>query len=219
MSLRRLIAVSVASLALFLALPAVGASGDGPQISRSVGVDGGVVILWPRVIPKSSAAVPRNAAWVVQQHLIRLVAAALPGRPVDIRPEPERVCPQAGCKGVAVGALVVHNNMGCAVVALVSGPGRSPQTLVPWGGLVELRQPQVPFREPPESFVTIRDFQRCDGLSGPLQELELAVKATIQNAFSNTTPVQMPQPVLAPLPTPVPAPAPQPPTGTTWPQQ
>ena len=181
-------ALGLALSALLLAWPALGGSRDAPEISRSVGVQGGVVVLWPRVIPATDAPVPRNAAWAVQRHLAQRVAEALPGRPVDIRPEPERVCPQAGCQGVAVGALVVHHNLGCAVVALVSRPGRSDQVLVPWAGDVQLKQPRVPFREPPESHITVRDFQRCDALGAPLQQRSSQVASALQAAFETQGP-------------------------------
>lgn len=131
---------------------------DGPEISRSVGVEGGVVILWPRIIPASNTRETRDLAAAVQEHLRAIVAANHPGHPIDVRPEPERVCPMSGCKAIAIGALLLHQEEGRAVVALVSGPGDSPATLVPWVGQVKLREGRVAFREPPESSVTVTDF-------------------------------------------------------------
>ena len=230
--MRRLFAVGLAGLVL-VGVPVMGLAGDAPEISRSAGQQGGVVVLWPRIIPRSSSAVTRNAAWVVQQHLIKLVGEAFPNRPVDVRPEPERVCPQAGCKAMAVGALLVHQNSSCAVVGWASPPGRSSQTLVPWAGLVELKRPTIPFREPVESHVTIRDFQSCDRLAGPLTELAIAMSATIASVGSQAglqpvegyrpVPIPVPQPVapgqtLQPgVPVPIPVPMPQPkPQPETW---
>ena len=70
-----------------------------PEISRSGGVTGGVVLLWPRVIPRSEDPQTDQDAAFVQGQLRAAIARALPGRPVDVRPNPERVCPRAGCAG------------------------------------------------------------------------------------------------------------------------
>ena len=104
----------------------------------------------------------------------------LPDRPVDVRPAPERVCPQAGCKAMTVGALLVHTGQACAVVALVSGPGRSAVHLLPWAGKVTLKQQTLPFREYPESHVTILDFQRCGALAEPMRVEEGRVMASMK---------------------------------------
>jgi hypothetical protein len=165
---------------LFLGGPAL--AGDSPQISRSVGEPGGVVVLWPRVIPATDTPATRHAAALVQAQLRKLVAETLAGRPVDTRPEPERVCPQAGCKAMTVGALLIHSGDACAVVALISGPGRAPATLVPWAGRVDLKRVSIGFREPAESYVTIRDFQHCSALVEPLKAGEAVVKQAIVSA-------------------------------------
>lgn len=166
-------------LPLLFALSAPALAGDAPEISRSRGVEGGVVVLWPRVIPRAEGGVSQAAAWVVQQELKRLAEETLPGRPVDVRPEPERVCPQAGCEAVALGAVLVHQGDACVVVATVSAPGRSAQTLVPWGGRVDLKATTVPFREPPESQVTIRDFQDCKALKPAMAEQQAVVQQAL----------------------------------------
>ena len=166
------------------------------------------MVLWPRVIPRSNSKTAQAAAWVVQQDMKRIASEVLPGRPIDVRPEPERVCPQAGCKGVVLGAVVVHNGDACIAVATISGPGRSAQTLVPWAGQVDLKQLTVPFREPPESFLTIRDFAKCSMLTNPLAEGEQPVRS----ALAAQAGVKLPDaPVATPPPvqvTPAPAPAP-----------
>ncbi len=158
----------ILGFSLFLGLSAHAA--DSPQISRSVGEPGGVVVLWPRVVPSTDAPEIRRAAAGLQAVLTQRVAEILPDREVDVRPEPERVCPQAGCKAVAVGALLVHTEQACAVVGLVNPAGRSPATLVPWAGKVTTQQPTIPFRAYPESYVTILDFQRCDALPDVLKQ-------------------------------------------------
>jgi hypothetical protein len=124
-----------------------------------------VVVLWPRIIPKSETPRTRALAGSVQEKLRVLVDRALPKRAVDVRPEPERVCPQAGCQAPALGVLLLRKENGCALVALVSEPGRNPTRLVPWVGEVTLKSTQVAFREPPESLVTIKDFMPCDQVS------------------------------------------------------
>ena len=153
--------------------------GDAPEISRSVGVEGGVVLFWPRVVPRSSDPELSALAGAVQRHLRMLVERELPGRPVDQRPEPERVCPQAGCEAMTVGALIARNGTGCVVVALISGPGRAPARLIPWVGGATPRVAQVPFREPPESHITITDFAVCDDVVSQLAAGESAVAQAI----------------------------------------
>lgn len=135
--------------------------GDAPEISRSLGEKGGVVLLWPRVVPRSATDALRPVAAEVQARLRRIVARALPGRPIDQRPEPERACPRAGCDAMTVWAVVTGKPEGCAVVLLTANPGSSPTWIKPWGGRVELRNLSVPFRDPPESQVIVRDFADC----------------------------------------------------------
>ena len=91
--------------------------------------------------------------------------------------------------GPSVGAVLIHHQQGCAVAALVAPGGVSPQQIVPWAGSVVPRIPQVPFREPAESFVTVMDFARCDRLSEPLQAGAAAVMAAMAQAGGATPPV------------------------------
>ena len=209
-------------LALLLAvLMAPAHAGDAPEISRSAGEEGGVVVLWPRVIPKTNSKTAQAAAWVVQQNMKRLAEETLPGRVIDVRPEPERVCPQAGCKGVVLGAVLVHNGEACVAVATVSGPGQSAQTLVPWAGKADLKQLTVPFREPPESYLTIRDFSKCSMLTTPLAENDTPVRSALAAQAgvalpAATVPAQVP---VAPAPVvvvPQPAPVPEKPPVEGW---
>jgi hypothetical protein len=164
-------------------LPVTGATTanniDAPEISRSRGAKGGVVVLWPRIIPAWGGSDTQVLARQVQEKLVALARQAYPGRPIDIRPSPERVCPMGGCDAVAVGALLMRDGEGCAIVALVSPAGTSPTTLVPWAGSVRLRAGRVPFRQPPENWVTITDFGRCDRLDEDLE----ANRASIVSAM------------------------------------
>ncbi len=159
-------------------------TGDAPEISRSVGAQGGVVVFWPRVIPRDVVPMTRDLAAALQRKIRDVVARTLPGRPIDVRPEPERVCPRAGCTAMTVGVLVHRNQNGCVALALVSGPGTAPSKIVPWGGGVRLRADSVPFREAPETQVTVTDYLTCDGLLDheQLRERETDVAAALRSA-------------------------------------
>lgn len=155
---------------------------DAPEISRSVGPPGGVVVLWPRIIPASTDPAIRLAASQLQARLRATVEQALPGAPIDVRPEPERVCPRQGCAAVAVGAVLTHAQGGCVAVVTVSRPGASSAGLVPWAGVVEPKQPSVPFREPPESQLTIRDFVPCAELAAAAAARDAGVVEAVKAA-------------------------------------
>jgi hypothetical protein len=164
------------------------AAGDAPEISRSAGVEGGVVVLWPRIVlPRGSAGpddATRKLAAQVQQQLAGIAARALPGHPGDIRPEPERVCPRSGCKSVSVGVLLARAGAGCSVIAVVTPPGPQPGRLVPWSGVVQLEASSVGFREPPERSVRVKDYERCDAHPEALARRAAEIEAAIRAAAS-----------------------------------
>lgn len=143
---------------------------DAPEISRSVGEPDGVVVLWPRVVPRSDDAAIGALAAELQKRLAHAALAAAPARKRDVRPEPERVCPRSGCAGPSVGAVLVHAKGGCVAVALVTPPGASASRILPWAGLVKIKNAQVPFREPPESQLTVRDAVPCGDLVAALDK-------------------------------------------------
>jgi hypothetical protein len=162
--------------------PAVSGSSD-PRVSRSAGEAGGVVVLFPRIIPAEAFDSTRMIAGLVQQRAQELVERTLAGRPIDVRPEPERTCPKAGCAAVALGVLIVRQGDGCAVVGFVMPPGTSdPTTLVPWTGDLTLKQTTIPFRAYPESEVVVSDYGPCDDLPGSLGEHEAEVAAALTAA-------------------------------------
>ena len=167
-------------LLVSVAIPA--AAKDAPEISRSAGVRGGVLVFWPRIIPRSETASSRGVALAIQRRLITLVDETLPDRLVDIRPEPERVCPRTGCQSMTVGALVVRNKSSCVVIALFSRWGKAPAMLVPWVGEVKLKTNVVPFREPPESQVTIVDWAACDEVEAQLGTAKEALLKALRAA-------------------------------------
>jgi hypothetical protein len=138
---------------------------DAPEISRSRGPKGGVVVLWPRVFwPKGDEAVSRELATKVQRRLGELAKRAVGARSIDVRPEPEKVCPQEGCIATSLGAVIVVRDKACAVVATAAGPNASPWHLLPWAGKAQLAKDTVPFRDPPEDQVKIVDYVACDKL-------------------------------------------------------
>ncbi|MBW1809570.1 MAG: hypothetical protein JRJ19_12615 [Deltaproteobacteria bacterium] len=155
---------------------------DAPEISRSTGVEGGVIVFWPRIIPRSETVNTRALAKKIQARLKTLVTQALPGRPLDVRPEPERVCPQAGCQAMTVGVLLARKGSGCIAVALLGRPGKALTHLVPWVGKVKVKQEWVPFRKPPESFLTINDFTPCDQVMAQLPANENQIIKMIKDA-------------------------------------
>jgi len=150
------------------------------SISTSQGQEGGVVVLWPRIIPADEADGTRDLASTVQGRLRDLANRVYPSGDVDVRPEPERVCSRAGCSGASLGALILRRGEGCAVVGLVSRPGASPARLVQWAGDVILRANEVAFRDPPESQVSVRDFMRCENLAESLAEAEADIEAALR---------------------------------------
>jgi hypothetical protein len=157
-------------------------SGDAPEISRGAGVPGGVVLLWPRVPGGTPDPESRQIAARIQKRLSVIIARALPGWPVDVRPEPERVCPRSGCHAISVGAVLLRSGNGCAAAALVSGPGTVPARIVPWAGNVQMGASSVPFRQPPEKEIAVTDFQSCNAIDGDLSQHEADVEAAIRAA-------------------------------------
>lgn len=153
---------------------------DAPEISRSRGVPGGIVVLWPRIIPSDGGAESDLVARSLQKRLVALVRATFPGRDIDVRPAPERVCPMGGCDGAAIGALLLRRADGCAVIALFSQPGTVPMTLIPWTGDVRLRATQIPFRQHPENWVTVTDFAPSDQVPAGLKANEAAIIEAIK---------------------------------------
>lgn len=161
--------------------PVIGGSpNDSPEISRSVGGPNDIVVLWTRVVPKTTDAKITQLAGNIQARVRAAAMAAFPGRTIDLRPQPERVCPRAGCKVLSVGALLLHSNGGCAVVALVTAAGTTPTRLFPWAGQVDLKRNFAPFREPPESNVVVRDYAPCslDPMAAGDDGITAAIQAT-----------------------------------------
>ena len=77
-------------------------------------------INWLRTLPYMRAWI-QNYGQQLQQKMKQLVEKALPGRPVDVRPAPERVCPKAGCDAMSINVLFTRQNNSCVAVALING--------------------------------------------------------------------------------------------------
>lgn len=142
---------------------------DAPEISRSVGQSDGIVVLWPRIAPRTEDPAVVELTRLVQARL-RAIALDTYGEKVEVRPMPERVCPRQGCTAPTLSAIVTVQGEACAVVATLSSPGQSPTRLVPWAGGAEVKGGEAPFREPPESYVKVTEFAKCADLKKALAE-------------------------------------------------
>lgn len=154
---------------------------DAPTVSRSAGPEGGVIVLWPRIVPGTEADRSRELAESIQKRLETLARRVLPGRPVDVRPAPQRVCRRAGCRALSLGALLARRGNGCAVVILVAPPGPSPARMIPAAGKLRMQREKLPFRKHPESYLTIQDFSRCSQVMGEIARHEGAIQAAIHH--------------------------------------
>ena len=145
---------------LLSALAVAFAGRDAPEISRTRGSARGIVVLWPRVVPETDDPMIHDLAVRMRDRLYAAAAKVVPYRRVDVRPEPERVCPRDGCRAPAVTVMIGHREGGCALVGLLQPPGDVPA--IPWsiGGEVELVEP-IAFRDPPERAIVVREFTPC----------------------------------------------------------
>lgn len=135
---------------------------------------GTLMVLWPRVIPRTDAGELDAVAGTVQRRIDAIVSKTLPLRPRQLAPAPQRVCSRPrGCKGPSVGVLIGQSGGGCVAVGWVSGPGAGPQYLVPLAGEVTLSTSTLPFRAHPEDAVTVREFVPCDTLAGAIDPAAL----------------------------------------------
>jgi len=161
---------------------------DAPEISRSQGTAGGVVLLWPRIV--GSAKEPadddltQRIAQTLQARLASVIRDKMPGVAVDVRPKPERVCPRSGCIGASVGILLTRSGKhGCTATALVASQGPSASRLVPWAGGIKLKAETSAFREPPESQVRVIDHAKCESLAEETAAWDADVIAAIRGAL------------------------------------
>jgi hypothetical protein len=161
-------------------------SSNAPEISRSTGAAGGAIVLWPRIVLPRGAGKPDpdTRAWAakIQARLVDIARRVMPGKSVEVRPEPERVCPKQGCSAISLGILLARAGGGCSAFALISGPGTSAARIVPWSpGRVKLSSTSVAFREPAEKNVKVEDYATCaklpEDLAGKDADVEAAIRA------------------------------------------
>ncbi len=155
---------------------------DAPEISRSRGKPGEVLVFWPRIIPASDDPAIHAMAAELQEKIRAMVAENLPDRTIDVRPEPERVCPQSGCEAMTIGVLLLHEEQGCAALALISRANGGNVAIVPWVGNSTLTAGSVPPREHPEDSVTVTDFAPCGSIVTGLSEHEADVVTALLRA-------------------------------------
>lgn len=170
----------------------------GPEISHSKGTAGGVVVLFPRIIPGTIAEENAALAAQIQQKVKAVAEKAMPGKPIDVRPKPERVCPKAGCDAASINILFTKNSNSCIAVAIINAPGVSTTKLIPWGGTVELKSDTIQFRDMPENFVKIKDYVPCADLVNQMaaqdQFIEAALRAAAGSPGGTTPPATPPGP-------------------------
>lgn len=151
------------------------AQAAGPEVSRSRGRGGGVVVLWPRVVPETEDPTMIDLARRLQQRLADSATVTIPTNRVDLRPAPERVCPRAGCKATSLSLMLGHQDGGCALIALVGPPGPETQRLIPLVGRFQMDEPYLPFRTPPEGEVIVTEFVPCGELEQRLDPAALGL--------------------------------------------
>jgi hypothetical protein len=149
-------------------------------VSQSGGEPGGLVVFWPRVIPRSEAPEVSQLAGQVQAKLVELAEQTFPERSLDVRPEPERVCPRGGCPAATFGVLLVHKGEKCAAVALTSAGETATNDLAVWAGDVRLKLERVAFREYPENHVAISGYVPCDQLVQAMTDNDEAIVAALR---------------------------------------
>ncbi|MGB0678636.1 MAG: hypothetical protein ACPGUV_03135 [Polyangiales bacterium] len=150
-------------------------------MSRSRGETGGLIVMWPRVVPDS--AKDSAEAATIHRALQDVARQVLPQGPIDVRPSPERVCPRQGCRATVLGAMLSYRAQDCVVLAWAAEPGKSPSRIVPWVGGVRLKQSEVPFREPPENAVVVHDYIACDKAMGKLPLASIGVSALLRDTL------------------------------------
>ena len=158
---------------------------DAPEISRSAGRSGEMVVLWTTSVPAPEDPIVISLERALQERLATIASEAAPTVKLDMRPEPERACRQKGCNTISIGATIMYRGDGCSAVAVIAGAGPSDGTVIPWAGRMTLSAPVVGFRAPVEELVTVQDFVPCVRLLEDMDDE--AVKKTLE-LFVQQTP-------------------------------
>lgn len=133
-------------------------------VSTSGGSEGGLIVLWPRVYPAARTSAYKPLANDLQQRMVAMARKAHPGVAIDVRPQPQRVCPDRGCEAAVFGMTLMTMGEACVAVATLARPGKSPWMLARWSSGVKLKAGSTGFREPPESQFTVVEWVRCKDL-------------------------------------------------------
>lgn len=162
---------------LLLATPAQ-AGGDDDTISRSRGKRGGVVVLWPRVVPETKDASIDALGAQLQARLTQIAQRTVDPALVTARPAPERACPLNGCKATTLGVVLGHQEGGCFAVGLIGGADGATVQLFPLAGSVRASSREVNFRDPPENNLLVTEFIPCEDLLSALDDAKLRAALT-----------------------------------------
>lgn len=179
----------VGLLAGWLAVTAVAAEpAPDPAVDGGVttrrGKRGGVIVLWPRVVPAAGDPAIDALATQLQARLDAIADRVADPALRATRPAPERACPMdGGCRAVSLGAVLGHHEGGCFAVGLVGAPDGGPVRLVPWAGEVSAKGGrELPHRQPPEDALVVREFVPCGGLIDALDDGRL--EAILRSALA-----------------------------------
>lgn len=176
-------------------------------VSTRRGKRGGVLVLWPRVVPETEDATMLLLASALQGRLDALADRVADPALRATRPAPERVCPaEGGCRAVSLGAVLGHHEGGCFAVGLVGAPDGGNVRLVPWAGQVSARGGrELPHRQPPEDVLVVKEFVPCGSLLDALDDarLEEVLRAALAVApppVAESAGASVPQSTPAPAP-------------------
>jgi hypothetical protein len=154
--------------------------------TREIGEPNELLILWPRIVPRDSVA--PSVAKIAQSHAASLARVTVSDRPIDVRPAPERSCPRTGCEATTLGILLAGDDRGCIAVAMVTPPGVSETTLLPWGGQVLIKDIKIPFGQPPEAQIRIQSSAPCDTLVDTMTSRDEAIAKALHAAMPAPAP-------------------------------
>lgn len=151
------------------------------RVSQSRGLQGGVVVLWPHVVPRKAER--SVLAERVQGTLSTITRELVVPQATDVRPAPEQRCEEEGCIASSVGAVVLRQDGECAVVATIAHPGTSEVFLLPVHGKVQLREQYVPFGQSPESSIVVRDYEDCGKIHRSFVRSRNSIKEAIRQTL------------------------------------
>ena len=156
-----------------------------PEVTKELGHQGGMIVLWPRVSAGADPARAHDVAARVHQRLEMLARRAGGARHVEVRPEPEVTCPKAGCIAMIVSAYVVVKGDQCGVVAYAADVNSAPAHLLPWSGKFALKAETFPSNESPAALVGQAELVPCDQLLEGKANEEATIARTLVGLLPN----------------------------------